>query len=561
MAVDRPALHPVLTANRDRIGAVTELRPLDGAALAEAMVVYHELLVDHREHLNRLNVYPVPDADTGTNLSLTLQAVVDSLPSGRSMAGVCAAMGRGSLMGARGASGVIMSQVLGAFAAHVAEAAHGDQARAVSALEFAGGLEDASAAADTAVLHPVEGTMLTVARDAAAAAVREAATGAALPEVLAAAWTAAGQALEQTPDLLPALRAAGVVDAGGTGFVLFLDALRHVVAGIPLPVPPVAAGAAVTPPTPETGPRYEVVVRLAVDEGVLADFRRVWDELGNESTVIVDGDEWWLAHIHTDHPEAAMEAARAAGAVRDVQVTDLVAQVRELEARWATDVVTAVVAIASGEGIQALFRELGAAAVVAGWPVRAPSVAEMLDAVESCGSRDVVVLPNDPNTVAAAYQLTGLTAAGVHVVPARTVVEGLAAMEAFDPAVDGALNAARMEAAAATVRPGAMTRAVQDATTEGGPVRTGEWIGIRPDAAPVIRATLGDGVRALIEDLMVGEASRITIVEGEGADPGAGAELAAWVHGRWPSVAVDIRTGGQPLYPYLVGVHPDGARE
>lgn len=309
---------------------MTEPRTLDEATLAAAMLTYHELLIAHREHLNWLNVFPVPDADTGTNLSLTVQAAIDALPRGGSMAQICTAIRRGSLMGARGVSGVILSQLLGAFASHI------DEASPVSGSDLAAALRAASAAADAAVVQPIEGTILTVARDAAHAAV--AAGEAPLDSVVAAARNAAAASLQRTRDLLPALRNAGVVDAGGKGYVLFLDALLHVVAGASRPVPPKPADCAATKSVDEESfPRYEVVVRLAVEEGVLDDFRRVWAGLGDESTVVVAEEGWWLAHVHTEHPEAAVEVARAAGAVHDVQVTDLVAQVSEVHAQCADD--------------------------------------------------------------------------------------------------------------------------------------------------------------------------------------------------------------------------------
>ena len=307
-------------------------RTIDAWMLAEAIRRYHDLLIAHRQHLNQLNVFPVPDADTGTNLSLTVQAAVDALPVTGSINQVCTAIRRGSLMGARGASGVILSQLLGAFAAHV------DQASPVAASDFADALGAASGAADAAVVQPIEGTILTVARDAARAAAVAAATAASLGGVVAAARDAAAESLRRTPELLPALRTAGVVDAGAKGYVLFLDALLHVLEGAALPGPPQPAEREKTRSDKRVSyPRYEVVVRLTVDEGVLDDFRRAWGALGNESTVVVAEEGWWLAHVHTENPEAAMEAARAAGEVHDVQVTDLVAQVAETQARDADD--------------------------------------------------------------------------------------------------------------------------------------------------------------------------------------------------------------------------------
>lgn len=526
------------------------LRALDGPSLRHVVEQYHELLVAHREHLNRLNVFPVPDADTGTNLSLTMQAVVDASDETTSMPEVCAAIRRGSLMGARGASGVILSQLLGAFASRLAVHAQ------VSAGEFAAALAAASTAADEAVLHPVEGTILTVARAAAEAATERAAGGAPLAQVADAARSAAAAALERTPELLPELRAAGVVDAGGSGFLLLLDALVHVIAAKPLPAPPPAA----TPPTPrrelETH-RFEVVVRLAVEAGDLDAFRTVWRSLGNESTVIGEGEGWWLAHIHTDHPDAAMEAARAAGAVLDVHVTDLASQITELRARPGTAARTAIVAVAVGAGIVERFRELGAAATMVGPPVRDPSVGELHEVIDACGRDEVVVLPNDDKTAVKAAQACRLTSRPAAVVPTRTMVEGLVAMEVFVPAAEAAFNAARMGAAAMTVRSAGVTQTVRDAITGAGPVRAGNWMGLGLDVAPVVAPTAEDGVEALLEAFGIARPGRLVLISGNGADPDAAAPLVERIRRRWPSARVEVMVGAQPRYAYLVGYVPD----
>jgi DAK2 domain fusion protein YloV len=443
-----------------------------------------------------------------------------------------------------------MSQLLGAFASHVAANP------AVTAVDLADGLVAASEAADTAVLRPVEGTILTVARAAAAAASEHAPGGAALADVAEAARSAAAEALERTPELLPELRAAGVMDAGGTGFLLLLDALVHVLTSRPLPVAPVVARSSPPRREPEAH-RFEVVVRLAVAAGDLDEFRGVWRSLGNESTVVVAGEGWWLAHIHTDHPEAAMEAARTAGSVLDVHVTDLAAQIAELTSHQAVQARTAVVAVAAGAGIIERFRELGAAATLVGPPVRDPAVGEVLDVIDACDRDDVVVLPNDDTTLVTVDRARRLTSRIAAVVPTRTMVEGLMAMQAFTPGADAASNAAQMEAAVATVRSGGVTPAVRDAATAAGPVRIGDWIGLGPDVAPVIAATAEDAVEALVETLGAADPGRLLLVSGHGADPVAAAALPDRLRQRWPSVRIEVMAGAQPRYPYLVGYVPD----
>lgn len=311
---------------RNTICPVPSRKALDADGLKQMMLVFGELIRAHRDHLDRVNVYPVPDGDTGTNLSHTIEGVVQSLDATDDMKDVARAIQRGTLAGARGASGVIMSQLLAAFADRLARVDVGDGS------DLADALAAASRAADQAVLHPVEGTILTVAREAARAAGRAAERTTDTLRVLEAARDAAGDALARTPDLLPALRRARVVDAGGTAFVLMLDALLNVLAGRPLPAPPEPPERVEVPSVGVGSPRYEVVVRLAASPAALRRLRQDWERIGSESAVVVEDDELAVAHVHTDHPEAAEEAARSAGEVLSVQVTDLHAQVEERRA-------------------------------------------------------------------------------------------------------------------------------------------------------------------------------------------------------------------------------------
>ena len=302
---------------------------------------YRDALRAHQERLNRLNVYPVPDGDTGTNMALTLESVVDELRAAdESLAGVCKAISHGSLMGARGNSGVILSQILRGLA---------DRLKVADPIDgpvVAEALAAASAAAYTAVMKPVEGTILTVIREAAEAgqAAVAAEGAAALEAVLDAAAAAGADALERTPTLLPVLAEAGVVDAGGAGFLLLLDSMLNVVAGRPVPAPdlsgvaarPVAAAA--HSGGEEVGDlRYEVMFLLeSPDDGAVEGFKRAWAEVG-DSIVVVGGEGIWNCHIHTDDIGAAIEAGIAAGRPRDIRVTDLAEQVshRDVEEeRW-----------------------------------------------------------------------------------------------------------------------------------------------------------------------------------------------------------------------------------
>ncbi len=289
-------------------------RRFEWGALREVMIRYHQNLVSHRAHLNELNVFPVADADTGTNLALTLQIVVDSLDEASDMASVCEGIVRGSLRGARGSSGVITAQFLGAFAQGLASSSEVDSHLLAAALRAG------SEAAYAAVVEPVEGTILTVAREASEAASAVADQG--MEPTLVAMVEAGAAALERTRDMLPQLCQAGVVDAGGKGMQLFFETLAGVILDRPVSSTvtpgggPVAAEAAGVP-------RYEVVVRLVPGEASLEAFRQRWAELGDTSTVVVASDGLWVGHIHTDSADDAIAAARSVGAVVDLQVTDL----------------------------------------------------------------------------------------------------------------------------------------------------------------------------------------------------------------------------------------------
>lgn len=311
--------------------------------LHEVVRVYADALVIHRESINRLNVYPVPDGDTGTNMSLTVASILAELDTtaqsddGSTMATVCKAISHGSLMGARGNSGVILSQVLRGLTSVISSA------EVVDGATWARAMTAASDAAYEAVMHPVEGTILTVVREAASAAAGRAEAGGDLLEVVEAASEAADVALEDTPRLLPVLADAGVVDSGGSGFVLFLDALRNVIDGYPVREPKVGEGM-IGPNPPllhasveqahahgEAGVsdlRYEVMLFLEAPDESIAGFKDIWATIGG-SIVVVGGDGLWNCHIHTDDIGAAVEAAIDVGRPRQIRVSDLQEEVEE----------------------------------------------------------------------------------------------------------------------------------------------------------------------------------------------------------------------------------------
>jgi DAK2 domain fusion protein YloV len=554
---------------------VTALDHLGAAELRAVVKAYNDALAAHREPINRLNVYPVPDGDTGTNMSLTLGSVFEELEGvDDDLPAVCKAVSHGSLMGARGNSGVILSQVLRGFVGVVAESGGLDGPGVARALRAA------SDAAYQAVMRPVEGTILTVVRESAEAAEEAAGgPGADLVSVLEAANERGEKALARTPELLAVLAEAGVVDAGGTGYQLLLDVLLHVADGRPVPEPRVGEGAvradAHLVHTAADGHgegssslRYEVMYFLEAPDEAIPAFKDVWAGIG-DSIVIVGGDGLWNCHIHTDDIGAAVEAAVDAGRPRQIRVTDLAEQVEEerwvREAAGAGDVVelpphasepvhTAVVAVAAGDGIKRIFYSLGVQGIVAGGQSMNPSTAELLAAVEAVPAEEVVILPNNKNIIPVAEQVDAHTDRTVRVVPTRGIAEGFAALMSYDPEAGANENAKEMTALVSNVLAGEVTRAVRDSTSDVGPIAEGDYLGITSDGILAVEQTQAAAACRLLDLLVTDEHEIVTVIEGEGSTPADTRAITEWLDEHHPGASIEVHHGGQPLYPYLFGI-------
>ncbi|MCY3805044.1 MAG: DAK2 domain-containing protein [bacterium] len=516
---------------------------------------YSEALAAHRSVIDALNVYPVPDGDTGTNMSLTLRAVVDALPPDCDLRSVCQAIYDSALAAGRGNSGIIVSQFLRAMAGAWREAV------TIDAAGLAGSLEAASVAAYGAVARPVEGTILTVGKDVAAAAAAAARRDAPLAEVIEAAIEAGRESLERTPELLEVLRTAGVVDAGGKGLLLLLDALAHVVDGRPLPEPPeVSAPLLGDDPHHIEGAgdvadlRYEVMFLLDAGDDRIAAFRDRWEQLG-DSIVVVGGDGLWNCHIHTDDIGGSIEAGIEAGRPHRIQVTDLHEQVSHVDHVAApVRTTTGVVAVATGDGVGRIFKGLGAAELVTGGQTMNPSVATLLEAVERTPSHGVVVLPNNKNIVLAAQQLQELTDKVVVVVPTVSIPAGLSAMVEFDPESEAARNGEVMAALAEEVTAGEVTRAVRDAATPAGPVAEGDFMGLSAGDVQCVAQDLVTVTCGLLDRIVGDEHEIVTLICGAEATEADTEAVASWLADARPHVELEVHAGGQPLYHYYVGV-------
>jgi uncharacterized protein len=555
---------------------VTTLEHLGAADLRAVVLTYLDALVAHREPLNRLNVYPVPDGDTGTNMSLTVNTVCDEMAgtADADMTALCRAVSHGSLMGARGNSGIILSQVLRGLTNVIAEV------NGCDGPSLAKALRTASDAAYQAVMRPVEGTILTVVRESAEGAITAADDGdPSLVFVAESAHRAAADALRRTPEMLPELADAGVVDAGGAGYLLLLDALLHVVDGRPLPEPSVGEGAirpdakfvhvAGDEPVEDSSDlRYEVMYFLEAPDESIPAFKDVWAGIG-DSIVVVGGDGLWNCHIHTNDIGAAVEAALDAGRPREIRVTDLHEQVEEerwvREATGAGEVVeepphvqepvtTAIVAVAAGDGIKRIFHSLGVQGIVAGGQSMNPSTAELLDQVERVPAEQVILLPNNKNIIAVAEQVDGQTDKRVGVLPTMDVTEGFSALMGYDPEASLDDNLAEMASMAETVVTGEVTQAVRDSTTPAGPIAEGDYMGLTRDGVRAVRPTVTEAATALLAELIGEEHEIVTIIEGEGSTPAHTRRITEWLSEHHPDINVEVHQGDQPFYPYLFGV-------
>jgi uncharacterized protein len=516
-----------------------------------------------RTEIDELNVYPVPDGDTGTNLYLTWEAACDALPKGRlTFTEAIQAFGRGALLGARGNSGVITSQLIRACGLRLAENLPRDQVADGNAVladlrmsepaAFADALQYAADAAYGAVAQPVEGTMLTVARAAATGAMTAANDGKTLADVCLAAVASARQALTKTTEQLDVLRHAGVVDAGGAGLVVILGAMESVLTGrtvhvdVPARIQPQGESA-----ESQDGAAYEVMYLLDAPDDKIGDFRQILAGLG-DSVVVVGGDGLWNVHVHTDDVGAAIEQGIDIGRPHRIRVTHFADQTHQPEPVPSR----AVIAVVAGDGLADLFAEAGAR-IIRGGPGRRCSTGELLQAIERSKAPEIVILPNDKDSIAVAE--AAATAARqdgirVAVIPTRAQVQGLAAVAVHDPGRSFDDDVVHLSAAAGQTRHGAVTIAVKDAWTMAGRCRVGDALGVVDGDFALITGNLEAAAIGVVDRLLGGGGELLTIVTGRDAEPNLAATLERHVRRNRKDVDVVVYDGGQDRYPLLIGV-------
>lgn len=536
---------------------VAQVRPLLMAAF--------QALEQNKQEINDLNVYPVPDGDTGTNLALTMQSILDGvarLPEEADTRELCAVISQAALMGARGNSGVILSQIVrGAMEVL-------GQAGPLTIDKLALALRSAAETAYRAVRRPVEGTMLTVIKDMArAAAEAPRATGykAFIEHVVSAGW----RSVEKTPSLLRVLAEAGVVDAGGYGLVVLVEGAANGLVGRSGSI-----ATRVVPASPPRDPQSPDHLAGQVEQGEYAyctsflltgeglDQSALEEELSRwGNSLLVVGDSSCLkVHVHTDCPGEVLALATKLGVLTEIEIDNMEEQTAARNARLAQEEpracdeagLTQVVAVVAGEGNKTLFRSLGVDLIVEGGQSMNPSAEDLLRAVEKADAPGVIILPNNGNVVMTAEQTAKLAEREVHVVPSRSIQAGLVAAVAFDRRRPAKENVEEMQALLENVVSAEVTQAVRDSVTDGIEIREGDYIGLLEGCVVTSSHLLENTLTDLVGRLLACRGETLTVLLGEGEDAELAARVMEELRARFPEVEVEIHKGGQPFYPVLL---------
>jgi DAK2 domain fusion protein YloV len=515
--------------------------------------------------INSINVFPVPDGDTGTNMFLTMRSVIEEADrvSDSSVSAVAKAMAQGALMGARGNSGVILSQFFRGLAKGL------DGKDYITGTDWAMALDEASRAAYKGLSQPVEGTMLTVIKDASKAAAEAARTAPDnLTEVTEAVVEAARDSVVRTPLLLDVLREAGVVDAGGQGvYVLLEGALRYLEGKVEemkyrrpqlvaseLPVATRTAPLVAEPEEP-----YGYCTNFLLEGSKLSpDKIRKKLESRGQSVVVVGDETTVRVHIHTYDPGGIIRYATSLGTLHQLQVQNMDDQhvgFLDMQKERLPSLEIGVVAVAAGSGMREVFRSLGAAAIVQGGQTMNPSVQEILQAIELVPSQKVVLLPNNKNIILAASQVQSLTSKEVAVIPTRTMPQGIAALIAFNYEGGMEENVQAMEEAVATVKTVEITEAARSTKLQGLKINKGQAIAIVDDGNLVAAGdNTADVFFEAIDKAGVDSAEVVTVYYGADVETAQAEQLIQKVHDKYPEKQVEVVSGGQPHYRYIVSL-------
>ncbi len=522
-----------------------------------------EWLEKSAAEIDSLNVFPVPDGDTGTNMFLTMRSTIEEAyrSPDESASRVCEALAHGALMGARGNSGVILSQIFRGLARGLKDK------ESVSGSDLAGALREASLAAYKGVSQPVEGTILTVIREAAAAAQEAAAKDSSdLVSIMEATVAAAKESVLKTPSLLPVLREAGVVDAGGQGLFVILEGVLRFLKGEteqmqyqrPYIVPGAMPTAISKPPRAEYELYYGYCTEFLIKgQRLNPDKIRKKLEKKGESLMVVGDESTVRVHIHTFEPGAIISYATSLGMLHGVRIRNMDEQHEEFVAAQRASVPSlgiAIVAVVSGEGLCDVFRSLGVSTIVPGGKTMNPSTKELLRAVELAPSDRVIILPNNSNIIPVARQIQSMSAKRVEIVPTETIPQGVSALLAFDREGDLETNVAAMERARATVRTVEVTTAVRSTKVAGLKVKKGQAIGFLDHELVAVGTSKVEVLHKVLLKAGLAESELVTIYYGADTQKAEAEAVAQDIRQNSPGIEVELIYGGQPNYDYIVSV-------
>ena len=513
--------------------------------------------------INALNVFPVPDGDTGTNMLLTMQSVMAEAERAQDTVAseIARAMAKGALMGARGNSGVILSQIMKGFATGLTDK------EKFGPCELADALDQASTAAYAGLSQPREGTMLTVIKDAAAAAKNGAAqNGHDLVALMEMVVEEARNSVERTPQLLDVLRDAGVVDAGGQGVYIILEGILYYLKDEEISVEPEKRDAPVIKqPAPVTAgsvsgneKAYGYCTEMIIKGDELRqDQIRHWVESQGESVLVVGDEDTVKIHVHTLHPGTIIEFAISLGTVHDLKIQNMDDQHEDFlqipgRPEKLTDI--AVVAVVAGEGLQEAFRSLGATAVIPGGQTMNPSCSDILQTINSVSSDQVIVLPNNKNVIPSARQAAELTEKTVKVLPTRSIPQGLSAMVCFNGEAGLNKNLAEMSRCQYQVRSVEITTAVRDARVSELQIKKGNYIGLIDGDIKVACDSLDQAVFQSLEVVDAGSAGIVSLFYGDQVEDDEAAELGDSIKEKYPDLDIEVIRGSQPHYSYIISV-------
>ncbi|MDQ8733436.1 DAK2 domain-containing protein [Paenibacillus sp. LHD-38] len=565
-----------------------------------------DYLQRNAEHVNALNVFPVPDGDTGTNMNLTMSSGVRELRSkpSNSIGKATEALSKGLLMGARGNSGVILSQLFRGFSRSLAGLEEAGTVQLAAALQYGVDL------AYKAVVKPVEGTILTVAKEAAKHAVQYARRTNDVAELMQEVHHKAYEALQRTPDLLPVLKQVGVVDSGGQGLVFIYEGFLRSLIDVDGQLDSFSMASEAAPPeevaVPTTAPpvrkqeptsaqsrlsteaieflydmEFFINRKLSGQAGAFFDesaYKRALSKDG-DSILVITEDDIIKVHVHSRKPGDVLNLSLPHGELTDIHILNMREQHRDLLEHEQLDTSVAdfsaaellagqavqgvppgqvfekapfgIIAVALGEGIADIFLENEVDTVLSGGQTMNPSTEDFVKAIEALSADHIYILPNNGNIILAAEQAAELSERSVTVIPTRTIPQGLAAVLAFKEEETAERNSVWMKNAAEQVISGQVTKAVRDTTIEGVDIHEGDYIGIKEKTIVVSNASLLEACQTLIASMMDSSGDLLTILSGEEADAAETASLCEWVGEQYPELELEVQKGGQPLYPYV----------